>query len=189
MTQIFGDFNDVSPNSKDYFVFGFSPNSGLPFDELWKTNGLLADCLANYLAIFYPNRDIQEFKENIGYIANELLENARKFNDKNSQVPFTIQFELSDSDHLILRTINSVAPENIAGFQVFIQELLTCEPKTLYVRQIKQAKAKNNTTTSRLGLLMMIKNYGVKLSWKFETVQQDPEMINVTTMLRLAVVG
>jgi hypothetical protein len=187
MIKTFGEFSEGSPSLNEYFIFGFSPNSKISFEELWKTNGLLADCLANYLAIFYPSHDVQELKEDVGYIANELLENARKFNDKNSKEPFAIQFELSDNDYLVLRTTNSIAPENVAGFQSFIQKLLTSEPQELYIHQIKQTKENNSTATSQLGLLMMIKNYGVKFGWKFETVNQDSKMINVTTMLQLAI--
>jgi hypothetical protein len=40
---------------------------------------------------------------------------------------------------------------------------------------------------SGLGLLTMMNDYLAKLGWKFETVQQDPEVIAVTTMVRLAV--
>ncbi len=185
MMKIFGEFNEA-PNTREYFIFGFSPNSVIPFNDLWKTNGLLADCLASYLALFYADSDVREIKEVISHVANELLENARKFCDKTSDTAISIEFQLY-SDHLILRASNSVPLENIIGFQSVIQELLNSDPQEMYVRQIKQAKKSNSTINSRLGLLMIAKDYGAKLGWKFETVQQDPEVVVVTTMVYLVI--
>lgn len=185
MTQIFGDFKDGPPNTQEYFMFGFSPHSSIPFDELWEANGLLADFLAHYL-IFYRNRDIQKLKEEVSFIANELLENARKFNDETVEYPISIQFQLH-RDHLILSATNNVPKKNVEGFQLFIQELLHSDLQKLYIREVERVNAQNDLTAGRLGLLMMIRNYKAKVGWKFETVQQAPEMIIVTTMVQLAI--
>ena len=186
MIQIFGDFKDGPPKTQEYFMFGFSPHSNISFEELWETHGLLADFLAHYLTIFYRNRDTQELKEVVSHTANELLENASKFNDKTVEYPISIQFQLH-RDHLILSTTNNVPKKHVGDFQSFIKKLLRSDLQELYTHQIEKADEQNDLAASRLGLLMMIKNYKAKVGWKFETVQQAPEMIIVTTMVQLAV--
>jgi hypothetical protein len=188
MTQEFGEF-EPPPDTKDYFLFGFSPSSSFPEQTLWKANGLLADSLANYLTLFYPNRNVQELQENVGYLANELLENARKFQDTNAEEPFQIKFLLYQ-DCLILSAKNTIPPENVKKFQSFLKvlkDLHEDELKQLSLQEIKKAAETGNTDVSRLGLLTMLKDYKVKLGWRFETVQQIPEVIVVTTMARLAI--
>jgi len=192
MVQIFGQFNDTKSNSQEYLILGFSPTS-IPLQQRWRNNGLSADFLADYLTTFFPVIDTEpttfkkrkEIRGAISYIANELLENAMKFNDTNSQYPIGIQFRLY-SEHLILYTTNSVQHENVERFQSFIQELLQTEPQELYIRQIERAQENDNVEASGLGLLTMIDDYQVKIGWKFETVQQDSEeVILVTTMVQL----
>ncbi len=192
MVQIFGKFNDTKSNSQEYLILGFSPTS-IPLQQRWRNNGLSADFLADYLTTFFPVSDTEpstfkrrkEIRGAISYIANELLENAMKFNDTNSQYPIGIQFRLY-SDQLILYTTNSVQHENVERFQSFLQELLQTEPQELYIRQIERAQENDNVEASGLGLLTMIDDYQVKIGWKFETVQQDSEeVILVTTMVQL----
>jgi len=192
MVQIFGKFNDTKSNSEEYLILGFSPTS-IPLQQRWRNNGLSADFLADYLTTFFPVIDTEpttfkkrkEIRGAISYIANELLENAMKFNDTNSQYPIGIQFRLY-SDQLILYTTNSVQHENVERFQSFLQELLQTEPQELYIRQIERAQENDNVEASGLGLLTMIDDYQVKIGWKFETVQQDSEeVILVTTMVQL----
>jgi hypothetical protein len=193
MVQIFGVFNETKAKSQEYLILGFSPTS-VPLQQRWRNNGLSADFLADYLTTFFPVSDTEpstfkrrkEIRGAISYIANELLENAMKFNDTHSQYPIGIQFRLY-SDQLILYTTNSVQTENVEPFQAFIQELLHTEPQTLYIRQIERAQQDDNAEGSGLGLLTMIDDYQVKIGWKFETVQQEneEEVILVTTMVQL----
>jgi len=192
MVQIFGKFNETKIKSQEYLILGFSPTS-VPLQQRWRNNGLSADFLADYLTTFFPVSDTEpstfkrrkEIRGAISYIANELLENAMKFNDIHSQYPIGIQFRLY-SDQLILYTTNSVHHENVEPFQSFIQELLHTEPQYLYIRQIERAQAEDNAEGSGLGLLTMIDDYQVKIGWKFETVQEnEEEVILVTTMVQL----
>ncbi|HDN26788.1 MAG TPA: ATP-binding protein [Thioploca sp.] len=187
MTHIFGDFKDCPPNTQEYFMFGFSPHSKISFKELWETNGLLADFFTNYLTIFYRDRDTQALKEDVSFIANELLENARKFNDQTAKDPIKVQFQLYN-DRLILCVMNSVPTKNVDGFQSFLPELLRSNPHELFRRQIEQGKKAGSTKASKLGLQTIIKDYEeATLGWKFDKVKQSPEKIVVTTMVQLAI--
>ncbi len=199
MIKIFGDFRDSPIDTTEYLIMGFSPSS-VSLQQRWRNNGLSADFLADYLTTFFPAKDSdpttserrEEIKGAVSYVANELLENAMKFNDETSQSPISIQFQLH-SDSLMLCASNSVFPENAEGFQLFIQELLGSEPQELYIRQIQIARAKEKnriaSNSTGLGLLTMLDDYKAKLGWKFETIQQDDnkEVIVVTTMVQLAI--
>lgn len=189
MTEFFGNF-DESIASEEYLVLGFSPSS-IPLKQRWRNNGLSADFLADYLTTFFPASETDanavskqvEIKGAVGYIANELLENAMKFNDCESGFSVNIQLQLH-SDYITFYVTNSVPIGTVSKFQNFIQQLLNSDPQELYIQQLEETEDHN---VSRVGLLTMINDYTAKLGWKFETVQQNPPVIMVTTMVKLAI--
>ena len=174
MVQTFGEFNQDTLESQEYLKMRFSPSSA-PLQQRWKNNGVSADFLADYIITFFPNDENDpilsekeaELKGAVSYIANELLENAMKFNMNTSLFPVKLEFMLY-SDHVTLSVSNSLVSENVPEFQSFISELLNTEPQELYIRQIKQAE-EDNLNTSGLGLLTMIDDYNADLSWTFES--------------------
>lgn len=195
MIEIFGDFIDDLPAVQEYLIIGFSPSS-IPLKQRWRNNGLSADFLADYLTTFFPGSDKAiestsvdkqaEIRGAVSYIANELLENAMKFNDEKSPHPISIQLHLN-VDRIIFLTTNSINPEKVAGFQAFIKEIVNSEPSELYLQQVEKNAKDETGSGSRLGYLTMIEDYMAKLGWKFQTVQTDPEVIAVTTMVQLMV--
>jgi len=192
MIEIFGDFIERK-NSQEYLIIGFSPSS-IPLKQRWRNNGLSADFLADYLTTFFPgNQDDDsaltrraEIKSAVSYIANELLENAMKFNDENSQYPIDIKLQLH-KDGLIFSVANSISPPSVDKFQRYIQKLLVSDPSEMYIEKLEKNAADESSTDSGLGLLTMLNDYSAKMGWKFETVQKDPEVIAVTTMVQLTV--
>jgi hypothetical protein len=191
MIEIFGEFIDNLPESPEYLVIGFSPSS-VPLKQRWRNNGLSADFLADYLTTFFPSSKDDEasqtrqldIKGAVNYIANELLENAMKFNDDNSGRPIGISLHLH-SDGIIFLISNSVVPEALETFQTYLKKLTTSEPQELYIHQLEQNAAEDNCTSSRLGYLTMIVDYAARLGWKFEKIQADPDVVMVTTMVQL----
>ncbi len=192
MSQTFGNFQEEPPISQEYLVLNFSPSS-TPLKQRWRTNGLSADFLADYLATFFPsetdavNSKItrSEVKGAVSYIANELLENAMKFSDEGSNYPISISLHLSD-ESLIFVSRNSLAPQTVEKFQAFLAVLTTEDPQELMFRQIEaSAEGSDVVSGSGLGLLTMINDYAADLGWKFETVQKDPVVVTVTTMVQL----
>jgi len=192
MIQTFGDFIEPTP-SQEYLIIGFSPSS-IPLKQRWRNNGLSADFLADYLTTFFPGNEDDpstidrqaEIKSAVSYIANELLENAMKFNDESSEYPIDIKLQLK-SDGLIFSVANSISPQAVDQFQGYIRQLLASEPSELYIEQLEKNAADESSTGSGLGLLTMLSDYTAKMGWKFQTVQQDPEVITVTTMVQLRV--
>ena len=192
MIQTFGDFIE-GPASQEYLIIGFSPSS-VPLKQRWRNNGLSADFLADYLATFFPRNEDDpstierqaEIKSAVSYIANELLENAMKFNDETSEYPIDIKLQL-ESDGVIFSVANSIPPQAVGKFQAYIEHLLASEPSELYIQNLEKNAADDNCTDSGLGLLTMLSDYTAKIGWKFQTVHKDPEVIAVTTMVQLRV--
>ncbi|MDM8522591.1 DUF6272 family protein [Desulfococcaceae bacterium HSG8] len=189
MPEIFGDFVEIG-EAHEYLVINFSPNS-MPIQQRWRNNGLSADFLADYWGTFFPdeghstqNRQA-EIKSAVSYIANELLENAMKFSNHKSNHAISIGLYLF-RESLIFYSTNSLKPKNIEQFKGFIRQLLTEDLDELYIRQL-ESNADNEDGLSSLGFLTMLNDYEARLAWKFETVQQDPKIVTVTTMATLPV--
>ena len=196
MSQIFGDFVESFPLPQDSLELSFTPNS-LPIKKRWRNNRLSANFMADYFSNFLPvdendpaqKRRIKESKGAVSYVANELLENAIKFNDRgtNFQIKFGIYFIKEADLTAVLFATNSVSAEGLDKFQKFIQELLCSDPEKLYVQQIEKSAQEENSGESGLGFLTMINDYSAKLGWKFEIEPKDPKMIAVTTMVLVPV--
>lgn len=191
-TQFFGDFDQELTPSQEYLVINFSPSS-VPLQQRWRNNGLSADFLADYILTFLPRNEEDpsthhrqvEIRSAVSYIANELLENAMKFNHEPSHHVVGIQLHLY-SDRLVFTVSNSLDPARVEGFQSFLQELSLQDPNDLYLERLEQNAISDHPDDSGLGLLTMMNDYGAKLGWKFVTLDQDPQVTIVTTMVQLS---
>jgi hypothetical protein len=191
MAQILGDFSEHLPVSKEYMTIVLSPSSA-PLKQRWHNNGLSADFMADYFATFFPrNQDSVskinskvEVKSAVSFIANELLENAMKFNDPAAEYPISITLQLH-TDCLIFLASNSIKAEAVEHFQAFIQELMSEDPGELLIRQLEKNAKTDDSDGSGLGLLTMMNDYLAKVGWRFETVQVESEIAIVTTMVYL----
>lgn len=191
MVQTFGDYDDTLPTSQEYLILGFSPTS-IPLKQRWRNNGLSADFLADYLTTFFPTSDDDqdglfkqaELKNAINYVANELLENAMKFNDDTSSYPISVRLQLLPN-RIVFCITNSLSRNNMLKFQEFIQQTLNSDCQALYLRQLEENAADEHCSHSRLGLLTMMNDYQAKIGWQFQTVQTDPELLTVSTMTQL----
>ena len=190
MPKTFGKFIEVS-DSVDYLIISFS-STRLPIQDRWRNNSLSANFLAAYWGMFFPgdNNSSQlsqaEVKDIISYTVNELLENAVKFNYEPSRMPITIRI-YPFAELLRIYVTNSIHPQAVWQFQQYLQILLTEDLGELYIRQIEHNVSDESHTESRLGYLTILNDYQVQLAWKFDTIQQDPEIIMVTTMAQLAI--
>ncbi len=191
MSEIFGHYLEISNISQEFLVIGFSPSSA-SLQQRWRNNGLSANFMADYVTAFFPQtglnsitpQQLAEIKDAVGFIANELLENAMKFSDSQSSHPINIQVRLSP-EKLFFCVENTIVNSAVKPFQDYIQKLLTSDPEELYIHQVEQNL--ENETSSRLGYLMMINDYSAQIGWKFQTVQTDPLLITVTTVVSLGI--
>jgi hypothetical protein len=189
MCEIFGHYLEISDISQEFLIIGFSPSS-TSLQQRWRNNGLSANFIADYVTNFFPQVDtnstdsnqLAEIKDAVGFIANELLENAMKFSDPQSSYPINIQVNLSP-EKLFFCVENSLIESAVQPFKDYIQNMLSFDPEELYIHQIEQNV--DNDTSSRLGYLMMINDYSAQVGWKFKTIQSDPPLTTVTTVASL----
>ncbi|WP_414577849.1 DUF6272 family protein [Anabaena sp. CCY 9402-a] len=194
-TELFGDFISDFPPEHDSLELSFTPSSR-PIKQRWRNNRLSAHFFADYFTNFLPldenepnqEKIIKESKSAVSYVANELLENAMKFNDDISsyKVRFGIHF-LNDSDSVtaVIFASNSIRPGGEAKLRKFIEELLASDTHEMYVRQIEKSAEENGS--SGLGLLTMINDYSAKIGWRLETIQKESLIMAVTTMAQIKV--
>lgn len=186
MTKIFGDFIDDLLDNGENLKIEFTPGSA-PIKERWQNNGLSADFMADYFAIFFPKSETKaEVKGAVSFIANELLENAMKFRDEESSNSIRVSLQLYE-DKLVFVSTNTANPQMVRKFQALIQEIMTCDPGELYIRQIEKNMEDDTHSVSGLGLLTIINDYQSKIGWKFETVQKESEATIVNTMVQLMI--
>lgn len=190
--KIFGYFVD-KPLSQDQLTLKFSPSS-IPIKERWRNNGLSADFMADYLGTFVPKDDDNpeslqrqnELKGAASYIANELLENSMKYCNYRVKYPVTIQLQL-DADQIRFFVSNSISSESIQTFVDFIEELTSSDPNEMYFKQMEKSANDETGNSSGLGLLSMVNDYSAMLGWKFQLIQEKPEIVAVTTMVQLTI--
>lgn len=194
-TELFGDFISDFPPEHDSLELSFTPSSR-PIKQRWRNNRLSAHFFADYFTNFLPldenepnqEKIIKESKSAVSYVANELLENAMKFNDdiSNYKVSFGIHF-LNNADIVtaVIFASNSIRPGGEAKLRKFIEELLSSDTHEMYVHQIEKSAEENGS--SGLGLLTMINDYSAKIGWKLETIQQQSLIMTVTTMAQIKV--
>jgi len=186
----FGNFIDMG-DSQEFLIISFSP-AKTPIQDRWRHNSISADFLANYWGTFFPAHSgtpnqHAEVKDAVNFIANELLENAIKFNYYPSDFSMSISLYISH-DALRFYVTNSIAPHNILMFHNVINELLTENPQELYFRRLERNADDDSGNDSGLGFLTILNDYNARLAWKFETVQNQPEITLVTTMVQLPIV-
>jgi hypothetical protein len=195
-TQIFGHFPDTLSEQSESLTLHFSVPIH-PHKQRWKNNRLSASFVAEYFSNCLLNSDAdsdaeqqqEEWKGTVSYIANELLENALKFNDPaaNYRVQLNLQWLQDEQSTLILCVTNAVGAAGKEKFQGFIQNLLTSDPSELYVEQMEKTSEQENSQASGLGLLSMICDYSAQLGWKFEPIADDLSLFTVTTRVTLTV--
>ena len=196
MHQIFGDFIEISPNHQNSLELCFASKSQ-DIEHLWENQRLsayfLANCFINFLPFNENNPEeqqrIKEAKCSISYVANELIENAVKFNleTSNYQVKLGVHFLEGPDLIAVMFATNSVNRAGATKLQTFIQKLLGSDLQDFYVQQIEASSKDENASMSGLGFLTMINDYDARLGWKFEPLSTTPDIIAVTITAQIKV--
>jgi hypothetical protein len=194
-TEIFGDFNDEKqPECEEYLSIRFSP-SRLPLKKRWENNGLSADFISEYFKIFYVSRQeengdilndilLENLQNSVKYVANELLENAMKFQAPIIYPTAARIFLSLYNDKLVFYIKHNITAQQAESFEIFIKKVLENDPQALYMEAMRESAREENAHRSGIGLLSMICDYNAKLGWKFESIDGVP-LVTVTTMVTL----
>ena len=192
--QILGDYQEkFPPQNHEFLIIGFS-SSSLPIKKRWRNNSLSADFVADYLTNYFPNSQQEKLdkmeiriKDSVNYIANELLENAMKFNDNTSAEAINFALHLfEESDLKVVLRVSNTMTEKIANkFCCYIKDFMTVDPDEFYLLQLEKTVEGESENSSGIGLITIRNDYGAKLGWKLETVREEPLAIAVTTTVKL----
>jgi hypothetical protein len=184
-SQTLGHIDEQSAQRREYLTLSFSPSSA-PLRLRWRNNGLSADFLGDYVKTFLPadgngnEKQQSEILHAVTYVANEFLENAMKYHDRNLDVPIGIRLELT-ADRITVQASNGINEEQAQRYKSFIDYLNVQDVGELLVRQLEESSTNPDGTQSCLGLVTMVSDYGVELGWKFDESIGDSRVTTVTT--------
>src|ERR1700679_1318188 len=164
LNETLGNFGERSSGS-EYLTLAFSPTNA-PLRSRWRNSGLSADFLGDYVTTFLPTKGGTVAVENqqneilhaVTYIANELLENAMKYHERDVDIPIGIHLELT-SDHITVSVSNGIGLGQAERYKAFVEHLLEGDASDLLVRQQEESAKRDEDTSSGLGLLTMISDY------------------------------
>ncbi len=191
MNEVFGEFIEEFLPHGHFLELNFSSRHQQN-PQYWHNNRLLAyfiaDYVGNLLTIDQKDR-IEEIRNTLSYVGNELLENAIKFNVDNKNNLLKLGIYLLEDIELraVIYTENLTLAQQVEKYQAFINSLLTQDTNELYIQQIETTASQADNEASGLGLITLVNDYAVKLGWRFKSASIDSEMITVTTMAQLIV--
>jgi hypothetical protein len=186
--EVFGDFIELDEDrAGESLTLRFSPSS-TPLQQRWRNNGLSADFLAGYVSTFLPvdssdpasARRQADTAAAVGYVANELLENAMKYSAEGSGKSISMRLHL-ESRRIIFHQSNSAAPDRAAALRDFIAKLETLGASEMLLKQMENGGDENG---SGLGLLTMVNDYGARLAFQVAACKEDDETV-ITTQVEL----
>jgi hypothetical protein len=186
ISQSFGNHGEPSGEC-EYLTMAFSPLNA-PLRSRWRNNGLSADFLGDYVTTFLPTEGSigadecrqKEIRHAVSYIANELLENAMKYHERLGDIPIGIHLELT-RERIAVSASNGVNASQAEHYKTFVERLLAGDASDLLLKQQEESSGGGAPTSSCVGLLTMITDYGAKLGWRFEANPEESNMITVTT--------
>lgn len=137
-----------------------------PLDLSWHHCSTTSEFLGEMFALRVATSsfDYNEARHGIGYLVNELLENAIKFRS-----PGDVVVESSlESGLFEIRITNLVDEETSARFKDMLTEVTSRDPGDLLIERIEANAADASSRGSGLGLLTLMSDYGVRLGWTFD---------------------
>ncbi|SMC87517.1 ATP-binding protein [Rhizobium sp. RU36D] len=179
MAEVFGS-NDIGQQDQAHVC-----NLKLTEGELgisWHHCSLTSDFIGDFFvaSLKASGHDANEARHGISYMVNELLENSVKF-----RAPSDISVRAALGDGTFLVTVNNlIRPETAERFKALLTELLARDPGELLIERIEQNAADPNSSSSGLGLLTLMNDYGAQLSWAFEDAG-DKGLVRLETQAAL----
>ena len=149
-----------------------------PLDLDWQHCGRTSDFLAAFFstALGGSERGATEARHNISYLVNELLENAVKFRSSGG---VALESTVA-ADAFKLCVIHALDKASAAKFQEVLAGLEGRDPGELMIERIEQNAADPESTASGLGLLTLMGDYKVRLSWNFHW-QEGSDSVRLET--------
>lgn len=142
-----------------------------PLDLSFKHCAITSDFVAELVALPYrASRSLyREVRHNVGYLINELIENAVKFREGGE-----ILVETSiEANTFRAKVSNFIDQTTAQRFQQLLSEITTGDPGERLIERIEANATSGNTNSSGLGLLTLMNDYGAHFAWVFGSRAQD----------------
>lgn len=145
-----------------------------PLELGWHHCATTSDFVADIFALRFQSsrNDYLEVRHSIGYLVNELIENAVKFRAQGE-----IMIEASmDSDCFRLKVSNLVDGVTAQEFKTLLADITVGDPGDLLIERIEANAADPEKSRSGLGLLTLMNDYGAHLAWIFSTPDERDQI-------------
>ncbi|MBB3462685.1 slr1658 superfamily regulator [Rhizobium sp. BK377] len=152
-----------------------------PLQLGWKHSGMTSDFIAEVMSLPYSRsrKDYVLAHHDIGYLSNELIENAIKFRQAGE-----ILVEASIFDELFfIRVKNLIDGAASMRFEQLLDHIQSKNAEELLLEQI-EINAMSAGSGSGLGLLTLLSDYSAKMAWAFD--EDDDQHIILTTTAAVA---
>ena len=179
--KVYGNYQNEYSNVLESLDIDFGLKEATR-EKCWTNNYKVVEFLSDYFSTFLEidNNRITDFRHNIKYIVNELLENAIKFN---SHKDYEIKLKVNlVNETIFINICNSTPVISLPRLESLINDILTEDTMELYIKRIEESLEEENT--SGLGLLTIINDYGAELSWKIESLDKN-DLLLIDTMVKL----
>lgn len=172
---IIGDEIDFEKDMESVFTFSFLP---LDIFDNWSRASSLSDFVAEYFGSYFKNKASNNL---ISTVINEFIENAVKFTKNNSQ-PIVVVVKKRNND-LICRITNSIPHHRKTAFLEICKKLFSEDLDQLFLEKIVEGS--HNKKESGIGLILVKKDYLVKINFDFFTDKNEMNNVTVTFKLNL----
>src|SRR3569623_405536 len=137
----------------------------------WQHSGTTAAFLGDFYALRAAETGLEynEVRHSVGYLVNELLENALKF-----RAPGDIELTAGLSGARFELIVSNLVTEATAErFAALLAELTSRDPGELLIERLEANAADETSSASGLGLLTLMNDYGARLGWNFDRQGTD----------------
>lgn len=170
-------------SARTYGDFDFIPEDMIPEAQLglmfqpidltahWRRCGLISDTIASFVAYAYTQKSLEDAPPRltgISTVFQELLENAAKYSRKRES---DIQVRVRHYARAVLLEVqNGASKKRARDFESHVRKLMRADAAALDTIFIETLEAsRENDYQSGIGLLLLLKDYDVKVGVRFVT--------------------
>lgn len=158
------------------------------FPVKWNQCSVAADFFAEYFADvgdagLAEEAARRDFVGSVGYVLNELIENAVKF-----CAGGTVVIDAGvEAGEFVVVVSNQIVADSVERLRLKFGELLSGDPQELLLQRVEENAANPELGTSGLGFLTMLSDYKARLGWRFDPAPGNPDNALLKTTARLQV--
>lgn len=158
------------------------------FPVKWNQCSVAADFFAEYFADvgdsgLVDDAERRDFVGSVGYVLNELIENAVKF-----CAGGTVVVDAGvEAGEFVAVVSNQIAAAAVDHLRLKFDEIIRGDPEELLLQRVEENAANPDLETSGLGFLTMLSDYKARLGWRFDPAPGNPGNALLKTTARLQV--